>query len=40
MIEELLELRRPYYAKADFNVDTSGLSVDEVAKKITDIASP
>lgn len=33
-IDELLKKRRPYYAKADHTVDTSGLSEQEVAIEI------
>ena len=36
-IQELLLLRMPYYKKANFTVDTSDLSIDEVVKKIKDI---
>lgn len=36
-IEELLARRAPYYAKADFTIDTSSLSVEDVAKKIEDM---
>lgn len=34
VIKELLESRRPYYAKADFTIDTSGLTVEQVVNKI------
>ena len=33
-IDELLKKRRPYYAKADYSVDTSGLSTQEVIAEI------
>ncbi|MEW6008700.1 MAG: shikimate kinase [Candidatus Omnitrophota bacterium] len=33
-IEELLRFRAPFYAQAHFNIDTSDLSVEEVAEKI------
>ena len=33
-IEDMLEERRPYYAKADYSIDTSGLSTAEVVGKI------
>lgn len=36
-IEELFAERAPYYAKTDFTIDTSGLSVEDVAKKIEDM---
>jgi shikimate kinase len=36
-IEELLFQRAPYYAKADFTIDTSGLSVEQVVKEIEEI---
>ncbi|MFH1848319.1 MAG: shikimate kinase [Candidatus Omnitrophota bacterium] len=36
-IKELLDLRAPFYAKADHQVDTTGLSVEQVARKIIEI---
>lgn len=33
-IKELLKIRKPFYDKADFSVDTSSLSSKEVVKKI------
>lgn len=33
-IEELLKLRQPYYAKADYTIDTSELAPEEVVHKI------
>lgn len=36
-IKELLEKRRPFYQKADFYIDTSNLSIQEVADKIVEI---
>jgi shikimate kinase len=33
-IRELLELRAPFYAQADYSIDTSELSIKEVAEKI------
>ncbi len=33
-IKRLLESRHPYYAKADFTIDTSGLMVEQVVNKI------
>ncbi|MEA1964974.1 MAG: shikimate kinase [Candidatus Aerophobetes bacterium] len=33
-IEELLEIRKPYYEKADLKIETSNLSPEEVAEKI------
>jgi shikimate kinase len=33
-IKELLEARKSYYAKADFMVDTSNLTVEQVAEKV------
>jgi shikimate kinase len=36
-IEELLFARAPYYKKADYTVDTSRLSVEEVVRKIEKI---
>lgn len=33
-IKELLEARKPYYEKADFAVDTSDLTIQQVAEKI------
>ena len=38
-IEELLRIRRPYYAKADFSIDTSDLSVKQVAQSIVRLLS-
>ncbi len=35
-IRTLMELRAPAYAQADFAVDTSSLSIDEVAQRIVD----
>lgn len=37
-IEELLKIRAPYYAQADKTIDTSKLSVKEVAEKIDEQA--
>ena len=34
-IELLLKLRAPFYARADFSIDTSRLSVEEVVKEVT-----
>ena len=36
-IKELLASRAKYYAKADFTVDTSELTIDEVVRKIEDV---
>ena len=36
-IEELLDKRAPYYAKADFDIDTSNLKPFEVAERIIKI---
>jgi len=33
-IKELLEFRAPFYADNDFTIDTSGLTVDEVAEEV------
>ncbi|MCX7724034.1 MAG: shikimate kinase [Thermodesulfovibrio sp.] len=33
-IKELLEQRKPFYEKADFIIDTEGLTLEEVADKI------
>jgi shikimate kinase len=35
-IKELLHLRDPYYKKADFMIDTSDLSINEVVERIID----
>ncbi|MBU4305887.1 MAG: shikimate kinase [Candidatus Omnitrophica bacterium] len=35
-IQELLRLRAPFYRRADYTVDTSDLSVEEVTAKILD----
>ena len=36
-ISELLERRASHYAKADFTIDTSALTSEEVVEKIVDI---
>ncbi len=36
-IRELLKYRAPFYAQADYSIDTSNLSVDEVVEKIIEI---
>ena len=36
-IEELLELRAPFYARVSHHIDTSNLSVDEVIQAVMDI---
>ena len=36
-IKELLEARGPFYAKADFTVDTGGLGPDKVVDKIIEL---
>jgi shikimate kinase len=36
-IRELLSSRHQYYSKADYSIDTSGLSPDEVVERIIDI---
>lgn len=36
-IEELLKLREPFYLKADYTIDTSDLSIDEVVSEILKI---
>jgi len=36
-INELLDFRAPYYAKADFTIDTSKISVDEITDKILEL---
>ena len=33
-IKELLEIRKPFYDKADFRIDTSNLSSEEVVEKL------
>ena len=33
-IEELLKFRAPFYAQADFSIDTTNLSVEQVAQEI------
>lgn len=38
-IKELLDYRRPFYAKADYQVDTSKKTVAEVAKEIIGIVN-
>jgi shikimate kinase len=36
-IKELLKIREPFYAKADFSIDTSDISVEEIVNKIIEI---
>jgi shikimate kinase len=36
-IRDLLEKRKPYYAKADYFIDTSDLSIEEVANRVIQI---
>ncbi|MCK5305859.1 MAG: shikimate kinase [Candidatus Omnitrophica bacterium] len=36
-IRELLALRRPFYQKADFSINTSSLSIEEAAEKIVSL---
>ncbi|MFH1665170.1 MAG: shikimate kinase [Candidatus Omnitrophota bacterium] len=38
-IRELLDIRRPFYAKADFHIDTTDLDINGVVKKIKNIIS-
>jgi shikimate kinase len=38
-IEELLKLRAPYYAQADYTIDTSDLNLGEVIERILNIIS-
>jgi shikimate kinase/3-dehydroquinate synthase len=38
-IKELLEIRRPYYEKADFQIWTEGRDPDEIAREIIGLAS-
>ena len=33
-IEDLLKIRAPYYAQADFTVDTSNLTLDQVVERV------
>lgn len=33
-IKEIMEVRRPFYEKADIHIDTTGLTVDEVVSEI------
>ena len=35
--EELLKMRGPFYAKADFHIDTTDLTVDEMVEKIVSL---
>jgi shikimate kinase len=39
-IELLLKLRAPFYAQADFTIDTSGLSVEGVLEAILKVTGP
>ncbi len=36
-IEELLKIRAPFYAKSDFTIDTTDLTIDETIKKVIKI---
>lgn len=36
-IEKLLKMRKPYYQKADFTIDTSRLTDEEVAERIIEV---
>ena len=36
-IREMLRMREPFYAKADHRIDTSQLTIDQVADKIADL---
>ena len=38
-IEELLKVRKPFYQKADFRIDTSRLSINQVVDKVIEIYS-
>jgi len=38
-IKELMDKRAPYYAKADYQINTSGMSVPEVVKEIIKITN-
>lgn len=37
-VEELLKMRAPFYTQADFSIDTSNLTVDEVVEQISKLA--
>ena len=37
-VEELLKIRAPFYAQADYIIDTSDLAVSEVTNKVLEIA--
>ena len=39
-VEHLLKLRAPFYARADYAIDTSKLSVEQVTQKIIGITKP
>ena len=39
-IELLLKMRQPYYAQADIQIDTSGISIEKAAAKITAFITP
>lgn len=39
-IKELLKVRAPYYAKADYQIDTSNKTVEEVVAKIIEFVIP
>lgn len=36
-IREMMETRRPFYDKADYRIDTSQLTIEQVAEKITEL---
>lgn len=36
-IRQMLAIRAPYYARADYDIQTTGLSIDEVADRIVEI---
>ncbi len=39
-IRELLEVRKPFYGKADHTIDTTQLTVEQVADKIAELFKP
>ncbi len=39
-IKELLKFRAPYYAQADYSLDTSSLTIDQVAEEVMKLVNP
>ncbi|MCD5391059.1 shikimate kinase [candidate division NPL-UPA2 bacterium] len=39
-IKELLKFRAPYYAQADYSLDTSSLTIDQVVEEVIKLVNP